>query len=346
MKKLILIFLASVAFFACSKKDSPIKPDPPKPPVVNIFNPPAFGFYVIGYFPSYRTVAEYPDRFFKMCNLINYAFAAVNAAGTITVSNTTKFDSVYTKAKANGAKVFLSVNGTHADFKTATDANKILLIKDIMSKVRTLRLDGVDIDWEYPTTNDGTDAIFASFMKQLSDSLHVEGKYYLSAAITPGRYAGSIRDGIRNEIFSYVDFFNVMTYDDFSTTTPYRHHSNFELVQYCIDYWINTRRMPKEKFVLGLPGYGRPSGITQTNTVLSYKSILSQGGSSLLDSAVVSAGGFTNYTIYYNGQPTIKRKTILAKQAANGVMFWEIGQDATNDFSLIKAACDTIGRAY
>jgi hypothetical protein len=50
--------------------------------------------------------------------------------------------------------------------------------------------------------------------------------------------------------------------------------------------------------------------------------------------------------IYYNGQPTVKLKSIMAKQRANGVMMWEKWQDAMDANSLLKAACDTVGKAY
>src|SRR5205085_950189 len=114
-------------------------------------------------------------------------------------------------------------------------------------------------------------------------------------------YAGAIRDAIKNELFNYLDWFNVMVYDDFSTTVPYRQHSDFALAQLCSDYWIGSRGMPKSKFVLGIPAYGRPSGITQTNTVLTYATILGQGGSVQSDSAVVTSAGYPSpYTIYYN----------------------------------------------
>ncbi len=215
-----------------------------------------------------------------------------------------------------------------------------------MTVVRANNLDGVDMDWEYPTTSDGTDITFTALMKELSDTLHRDGRYYLSAAITAGKYAGGARDAIKNEIFPYVDFFNIMAYDDFSTTTPYRHHSDYTLATVCLNYWLTTRGMPAGKAILGIPAYGRPSGITQTNTVLTYKGILAQAGNPQLDSAIVTAGGFTNYTIYYNGQYTTKRKAKLAKDIAGGVMFWEKGQDAMDNNSLLKAACDTIGRIY
>ena len=286
-----------------------------------------------------------------MTNVVMYAFYGVNGSGTLSAPSapSSTLTAVRDKARANNAKVFLAINdGAAGNFKNmaATAAGRNNFIKDVMNTVRANTLDGIDIDWEFPSTSDGTDATFTLLIKELSDSLHRDGRYYLSCAITAGKYAGGIRDAIRNEIFPYVDFFNIMAYDDFSTTVPYRHHSDYTLATVCLNYWLNTRSMPAAKAVLGVPGYGRPSGITQSNTVLTYSGILAQGGNPQLDSAIVTAGGFTNYTIYYNGQYTVKRKAKLAKDIANGVMFWEKGQDAHDNNSLLKAACDTVGRSY
>ncbi len=319
---------------------------------ITISAPAAFGYYVVGYFPSYRSVADVPDVKFRMTNVVVYAFFGVNTSGTLTVNSPNTLNEMLTKARANGAKVFVGINDGSGDGKTnfksmaSTATGRNNFIKDVMNKVRQYGFDGVDMDWEFPTTSDGTDATFTLLMKELSDSLHRDARYYLSCAITAGKYAGGIRDAVRNEIFPYVDFFNVMAYDDFSTTSPFRHHSDYALAQTCLNYWLNTRQMPASKCVLGLPAYGRPSGITQSGTVLSFRNILSQGGSANSDSAVVTAGGFNNYTIYYNGQYTIKRKAKLAKDQANGVMMWEKWQDAPDGNSLLKAACDTVGRIY
>lgn len=344
------LLLVIIIFEACSKKDNPSTPD--NPPAVVIQAPPPFGFYVVGYFPSYRNLTDIPDQKFKMCNAVNYAFFSVNAGGTITVNNSALTSQFIAKTKANGAKAFLSINDGFGDGKTnfkamaSGAAGRTNFIRNVMANVRQFGFDGVDVDWEFPTTSDGTDLTFTALMKELSDSLHTAAKYYLTAAITAGKYVGGTRDAIKTELFSYVDFFNVMAYDDFNTTVPYKQHSDYALATTCLNYWLNTRGMPSQKCVLGFPAYGRPSGITQTGTVLGYKDILSRGGSSQSDSAIVTNGGFTNYTIYYNGQPTVKKKTILAKQTANGVMMWEKWFDAMDGNSLLKAACDTIGRAY
>ena len=350
--RILTPLLLIIIFQACKKEPATQTPNPPAPIVIQA--PPAFGFYVVGYFPSYRNLAEVPDVKFRMCNVVNYAFFGVNSTGNLTVNNASLVSQVIAKARTNNAKVFISINDQSGDGKTnfksmaATAAGRNDFIKDVMANVRLYNFDGVDIDWEFPNTADGTDVTFTSLIKELSDSLHRDAKYYLSIAVTAGKYAGSIRDAIKTEVFSYADIFNVMSYDDFSSTVPYKQHSDYNLAVTSLNYWLTTRGMPKEKCVLGFPAYGRASGITQSGTALPYRTILAQGGSPQSDSALITSNPSfpAGYMIYYNGQPTVKLKTMLAKQRANGVMMWEKWQDAPDANSLLKAACDTIGRQY
>ncbi len=227
---LLIVFVISFAN-ACKKSDIPT-PNPapnPTPPNVVIAPPPAFGFYVVGYFPSYRALATVPDIKFRMCNVINYAFATLSNTGSLLVGNAAHLLSVKDKAKLNGAKIFLSITGIAADFKTMAVDNtgRTGFIVQAMNLLRTYGLDGLDIDWEFPRTDDGTGITYTALMKQLSDSCHTNSKYYLTAAITAGKYAGAVRDAIKSELWqgNYVDWFNIMSYDDFSTTVPYKHHS-------------------------------------------------------------------------------------------------------------------------
>ncbi|HZH95869.1 MAG TPA: hypothetical protein VEY06_08295, partial [Flavisolibacter sp.] len=106
-----IICFSVFVIISCSKKDT--QPDPPPPPLPTvpvIQAPPPFGFYVVGYFPNYRAIADVPDVKFKMCNVVNYAFFSVNTAGTLTVNNPTLVPQVVTKAKTNVAKVMVSIN--------------------------------------------------------------------------------------------------------------------------------------------------------------------------------------------------------------------------------------------
>jgi chitinase len=341
-----------VVLAACSKKDAvPEPPPPPPPPPAPVFtSPPDIGFKIVGYVPNYRDPATIPDVKFRMTNVINYAFATINASGVPVVNNPTRLTAVTAKAKANNCKIFISLNGSTTDWKnmakTASGRNNY--IKATMNIVRQYQLHGVDVDWEYPTTSDGSDTMFTALIKEFADSCHLDGKYYLTAAITPGRYSGGIRDAIKAEVFAYFDWMNVMAYDDFSSSVSYRQHSPYSLAEYCLNYWINTRGMPKAKCVLGLPGYGRGSGPTLSGLSTSYAAVLTQfGGSSQSDSCMVTNAGWpTPFMTYYNGQPTIKKKTMLAKSMANGVMLWEKGQDSNDSTSLLKAVNDTLARVY
>ena len=116
-------------------------------------------------------------------------FLWVNGSGTLSAPSapTASLIAVRDKARANNAKVFLGINDGSGDGKTnfknmaATACGSNNFIKDVMNVVRANNLDGVDMDWEFPTTADGTDATFTLLMKELSDSLHRDARYYLSA---------------------------------------------------------------------------------------------------------------------------------------------------------------------
>jgi chitinase len=355
--KIHFTFILPILLFAAScKKPSVVETNPTNPGNGGgggsaVIAPPAsLGFIVLGYFPSYRTVATVPDVKFRMCNVVNYAFARINALGGLAVEVPAKLIELRDKAKAQYAKVFIGISGAEADFAlmASTPTGRTTFINLCMNVVRQYNLDGIDMDWEFPKTSNGTDITYTALMKQLSDSCHTNSKYYLTAAITAGKYAGSIRDAISTELLTgtYVDWFNIMSYDDFNTTVPFIQHTPLALSTTSFNYWITTRGMPASKAVLGIAGYGRPSGITQTNNVLSLDQIIAQGGNPQLDSAIVSSTATSNYTIYYNGIATVKRKAMLAKQRGNGIMIWEKTQDVHDNNSLLKAVCDTIGRTY
>lgn len=357
--KIYFTFILLILLFAAScKKPSVVETNPTNPGNGGgggsaVIAPPAsLGFIVLGYFPSYRTVASVPDVKFRMCNVVNYAFARVNTTGGLAVEVPAKLIELRDKAKAQSAKVFISISGADADFTTmaSTATSRTTFINLCMNVVRQYNLDGIDMDWEFPKTSNGTDITYTALMKQLSDSCHTNSKYYLTAAITAGKYSGAIRDAISTELLmgNYVDWFNIMSYDDFQTDPlyPFQHHTPLALSTTSFNYWINTRGMPKAKAVLGIAGYGRPSGITQTNNILSFDQILLQGGNPQSDSAIVTSTATNNYKIYYNGIATVKRKAMLAKQSGNGIMMWEKTQDVHDNNSLLKAVCDTIGRTY
>jgi chitinase len=314
--------------------------------MITIYKAPANNkFQVIGY--MYRNLGAIPDSKLKMLDVVNYAFATINSSLLPVISQPDTLRLLVSRCKELGVKVLLSFNGSQQYFLSMTSqkSSRDKFVSALMQMVRQYNLDGIDNDWEYPSTADGTSNGNALLMKQLSDSCHINQKYLLTMAITSGIYVGATSSGILDVVFNDVDWFNVMIYDNFSTTKPYIQHSPYSMLLSSYNYWITTRNLPRTKFVTGLPLYGRPSGITQTGTVLYYKDILAQGANYLLDSAIVSSPSYpTPYTIYYNGLNTIQKKVNFSTtNGLGGVMFWEIMMDTNDNRSLIQATNDLIG---
>ncbi|MDF3077144.1 MAG: hypothetical protein K0S09_1033 [Sphingobacteriaceae bacterium] len=316
----------------------PTPPTVPAPPPVNYT--PDNSFKIVAYFPSYRNPDSVAASKYKMITHLYYAFFVPNKDGSLrTLEQQSRFNKVISTARANGVKVGISVSAHDSIFSVlASDAaSRTALVRNVVNFTVGNNLDGVDLDWEYPRTGRGTDSTYVLLVKELSDSLHRKNKYF-SAAITPAVFSGSARDGVRPEVFGYVDFFNIMVYDGlgWDNTEPKQHASTNMAIR-SLDIWQTSKRMPREKTVLGIPTYGKNA----LNMSRSYRDLIRGGALAAKDSATVAGQLY-----YYNGTETVKKKAILAKSRANGIMFWEFYFDTNDNSSLIKAANDAIGRTY
>lgn len=297
-------------------------------------------FKIVAYFPSYRNPDSVDISKYKMITHLFYAFLTPTASGSLNpLPETARFNQVIANARSKGVKVGISVSGAHDVFVSlaANAGARTNLVKNVLAFVKQNNLDGVDLDWEYPRTTDGSDATYTALVKELSDTLH-NNKKYLSAAVTPGVYAGSVRDGYRAENFPFIDFINVMVYDGlgWDKSAP-KQHASYNMAVSSLDIWQNLKGLPKDKTVLGIPSYGRNSA----NGSAGYRSLVATGVKPTIDSAL-----FNGSMYYYNGTKTVKDKAILAKQRGNGIMFWEFYFDTNGNNSLLKAANDTLGRVY
>ncbi|MEH3113098.1 glycoside hydrolase family 18 protein, partial [Pedobacter terrae] len=215
MKKIYLLIGISTLLIisSCKKNDSVTAPPESTIPATPYVSDNSFK--IVSYFPSYRDPAGVADSKFKMITHLFYAFLNPNTDGSLVeLAQPGRFTTVIQKAKANGVKTGISISGTKSIFVTmaASAPARNLFVKNVLTFAKTNNLDGIDMDWEYPSTSDGSADNYVLLMKELSDSLHKYHKF-LSAAITPGVYAGSIRDGLKSEVFPAVDFFNIMVYD-------------------------------------------------------------------------------------------------------------------------------------
>src|SRR5690606_14783413 len=91
-------------------------------------------------------------------------------------------------------------------------------------------------------------------------------------------------------------------------------------------YWTD-RGLIRDKLVLGVPFYARPSWSA-------YKTYVA---ADIKNACADTAAGSI-----YNGIPTIRAKAALADANACGVMMWELSQDTTDETSLLKAIWEVI----
>ena len=114
------------------------------------------------------------------------------------------------RARKLGVEVMISFNGKHAVFsKMASDpVLRKRFTDEIWRIVKKYRLSGVDNDWEFPRTTDGTMESNLQLMKDLAELCRGGKKqYYLTMAVTSGMYPGARDAAITDEVFALVDWF-------------------------------------------------------------------------------------------------------------------------------------------
>jgi GH18 family chitinase len=271
---------------------------------------------------AYATEAVIPSVIpYEQLTHINYAFLIPNNDGTFApLLNPRKLDEIVETGHQRGVKVVISVGGWGWDqqFETvsADPATRSIFIQNLVQFVADHKLDGVDMDWEFPKTG----SKFLELMTELRAALPKD-KLLTAAVVAYGDKNGA---GFPAEAFAAVDFINVMTYDG-------PDHGSMEQFEQGLDYWTARGAKP-EQLVMGVPFYAHIEG--QAKMVgQSYAKIVKA------DPAAAQLDRFDYYGMMqvYNGIPTVQAKTRLALEKASGIMFWTLEQDAPGELSLVKA---------
>ena|GEM_PF-316364 len=279
-------------------------------------------FKVIGYAPSWsQTTIQYS----KLTH-INYAFAIPQYGGGIqAIDNASYLQSIVSNAHANGVKVFISIGGWSSNGVVLAPVFESIggnqgaisnLVSSALGIVNAYNLDGVDIDWEYPTAGTSSNN-YTNMISQLSSALRANGKG-ISIAVAADSYNTT---GISSAVFQYVDHVNIMAYDN----TSQANHSTYQFAVSSVSL-LEGLGCPAKKCVLGVPFYAQPS-------LNSYATLLAEGANP--NSDFFGSDG-------YNGIPTIQQKTQFALSNAGGIMMWDLAQDAQGTYSLLSAINSTV----
>jgi chitinase len=280
------------------------------------------GFRIVGYATDGDSIPAL-IQFDKLTH-INYAFLLPKVDGTFDdVPNAWRMKDIVAQAHAHGVKVLISVGGWGLDAQfeafAARPETRSAFVEALRRYVQDYALDGADIDWEYPNVG-ASSQNYLALMKELRAALPPGDKLLTSAvgAYSPGA------DGIPTEVFDVVDFLNLMAYDG-----PGVNHSSYDFAEESLSYW-SARGLPREKTVLGVPFYSRPSEAT-------YRQLMKTDPGAAYSDEVEYAG----HKNYYNGIPTLVQKTNLALRRASGIMIWALSFDTNDSASLLNAIYQT-----
>lgn len=260
------------------------------------------------------------------------------------------------KANAPDTKIMVALGGwtasTYFSSVLAVDSLRTTFCLEIIHFLYTFKLNGVDIDWEFPegggmegNTSSADDMInFRRFIKQLRGYL---GQGYLMT-ITVSR----LLDAYPEE----ADWVQLMSYDMFGGWSQYTDfNASLKGQKAQVDSFLKNG-FPSDKLVLGIPFYGRgcnianvenfglhsPRGSMMDDTLTTYKALrqaqLGQPGWKRTywpdDEVPTLLNTTTMQFITYDDVQSVKAKVKYAKEAnLGGVMIWELSHDYNRELS-------------
>lgn len=315
----------------------------------------SFGQKIAAYLPDYRDPSPTAVQYTKLTHVL-YSFVNPNSTGNLVGINTPNIgDANYDfninnflvarsqcyPVKPDGPKLVISVGGADAGNVRANNLNNVsanatyraTMISQLVAFALKYNLEGIDIDWEFPTTA-GAKANHKQLLVDLRAAITASANPYMKIGIAIG---GETTGGTNHTqyldatVIPYVDDFNIMAYD-LPAAYDVNNHAPLGAMQTMINNWA-TFGIPRSKMVLGLPFYGRTPARSATGG--EYKFIVSTAANADIDGPT---SGF-----YYNGRPTLRSKVDLIMNSTNcgqGVMIWDIGQDRTDALSLLNAVYD------
>ena len=284
---------------------------------------------LVGYLPYYQ-FNRADDIDFEKLTHVCLAFAnPTDKDGTLSIGGR-DIDPIVEMAHEADVDVLLSLAGgaISSDWWEAwehltTVENRSEFIHKIIEYLYEHDLQGIDMDLEWHFVEDW----YSGFSMELNDSLKAHNFIYTAAF--PGTYR---YPEISDEALNDFDFINMMVYD---LTGPWNSdnagpHSPYSFAENSIKYWRDKQEVAPENLTLGIPFYGWNFNDPDDVFAFTYRSMVNQNPVNALIDKVGEA--------YYNGIPTVRRKTELAMEQVSGVMIWELGQDHFDDqFSLLNA---------
>ena len=248
-----MMFMSAIVFSSCSpQSQNPFIKDQ------------SLDRVVVGYITSWSERMPNP----QLVTHLNYAFGHVTTDfDSVLVDNPDRLRSIVALKESNPhLQVLLSVGGWGSgNFSemAADEVRRQSFACCCQKAIETYSLDGIDIDWEYPTSSAAGISSspedkhnFTLLMRDLRQAIGPD------CLLTFADYADTTYVDYRS-VLPFIDFINLMTYD--MADPPYHHSALFRsdiagslTVSEAIDHHLEAG-VPLSKLVMGMPFYGRPS---------------------------------------------------------------------------------------
>ncbi len=314
----------------------------------------------------YRDYHEVNDNFFQTLDIINTAFILGDSDGNLYGTNYLNqvATHIMPKAKIHGNWVIMSVGPSTAWSTIAASPARVEhFANQIVSFINAHGFDGVDIDWETPTSSETKR--YTALMKVVYEKVKANNPHHLvTTAITGGMWQPAKYDLIYSN--QYLDYINLMTYGMTTGAGQFQnplyrslsyHHIEAQagrtLSTASIDESVKILhqdyQIQYDKIIVGLAFYGIKQIRTYNASTNSYSS-WSNAGSVYYHEIYNVYLNHEKYTEYYDnnaGVPYLinddytvfisydNPKSILQKsryvidEQLGGLMFWEYGTDTT-----------------
>ena len=319
----------------------------PRPEPVDKPETTAVGRVVVGYVTSWGS--SLPDP--SLLTHINYAFGTVKSDfEALAISNTSRLSKVVALKKSNpNLKVLLSIGGWGAgNFSemAASERHRKAFCKSCLDAVNTYGLDGIDLDWEYPTNGDAgishrddDDDNFTLLVKDLRAVLGKD-KLLTMASASNAKYV------CFKDFLDYMDWVNLMTYDmgeppSNHNSALYKSSKTYRSCDESVALHL-AAGVPYKKMTLGMAFYGRDDRNAFTagsgDNFVYYRDITTDGYTECWDDKAMvpyltdSSG---KMVLSYDNERSIGLKADYVKdKGLLGAMYWAAeGDDATHTLS-------------
>jgi chitinase len=308
------------------------------------------------------------DVNFRLYTHLCHAFLVADCDGKIQKGRNVPSHEVVGEAHKAGVKMILSLGGwgwdkQFASIVSAPEAED-RYEKSVMEIVEQYDYDGIDLDWEYPDTEQevvGFDRLTRRFRKDL-DALGTRHGKPMVLTMAASSNPGTLKWLGKEFLLETMDWVNVMTYDYTGAWTDYAgHHSPLfasskqpggtrRSTELSMKYLLQEKGLPANRLAVGIPLYGR--GFAVSDPYASTKSVprtrLPQGNYSNLHKLQSEAGWTRRWdnetknpwlvsqdrsiVIGYDDAESVSIKTEWAmKQGFRGVFFWQVNADRLPD---------------